>query len=40
MEALALAFTDYALARQADFFDPVETEALVAGVIIPDELHR
>ncbi len=40
VEALAFAFTDYALARQANFFDPVETEALAAGVITPDELHR
>jgi ubiquinone/menaquinone biosynthesis C-methylase UbiE len=39
-EAVAIAFTDLAVARQANCFDMVEEQALREGVITPAELER
>ena len=40
LETLSIAFLNYALARQANFLDKVEHEALAAGIITDDELKR
>lgn len=40
VETVSLAFTDYALCREADFLDRVEQEALEAGLLNEAELRR
>ncbi|MGD0611429.1 MAG: methyltransferase domain-containing protein [Anaerolineales bacterium] len=40
VETISIAFTDYALCREADFLDQVEQEALSAGIISAAELRR